>query len=340
MEPAFSARHCSAGLLSRETPSQMTITVVDDSRPRETDCTEGTVLVFPGQSNWTEAAVKLLESSPAFAHQMALCEAALAEFVDWSLLGVLRGSADSPNPERVDVAQPTQFAVMASMAAHWRALGIQPDAVLGHSEGEVAAAYVAGGVSLREAAKIVALRSRAARAIAGTGGLVAVARGVDRVHSLIRPWDRSISVAAQNGPSSTLVAGSSAALEGLVAQCDRDGVPARRLPIDYASHSSDTEILREPLREILSGLRPRSSELVFVSTVTGARLDTSILDGDYWFANLRQPVLFEQAVRWCYEHGYRTFVEASPHPVLNEAIGGVIDEFGVVHGVAPVRNPM
>jgi acyl transferase domain-containing protein/NADPH:quinone reductase-like Zn-dependent oxidoreductase/acyl carrier protein/NADP-dependent 3-hydroxy acid dehydrogenase YdfG len=296
--------------------------------------TGGTVFVFPGQgSQWTGMAVELLDSAPAFADQMRLCDVAFAEFVDWSLLEAVRGGVGSPSLDRVDVVQPVLFAVMVSLAAQWRALGIHPDAVLGHSQGEIAAAYVAGALSLRDAAKVVALRSRAISAIAGTGGMVSIPRPVERVLALIEPWSQSISVAAQNGPSSTVVTGNTAALNELMAECERDDVPATRIPVDYASHSTQVERLRETLRESLSGLQPRTGDMAFISAVTGAGLDTSILDGDYWFANLRQPVLFEQAVRWAYEHGYRTFIESSPHPVLTVGIQELLEDHGDDHNV-------
>ena len=294
--------------------------------------TGGVVFVFPGQgSQWIGMAVELLDSAPAFADQMRLCDAALAEFVDWSLLEIVRRGIGSTTFDQVDVVQPVLFAVMVSLAAQWRALGIQPDAVLGHSQGEIAAAYVAGALSLREAAQVVALRSKAISAIAGTGGMVSISQPVERVLSLIEPWGRSISVAAQNGPSSTVVTGNANALDELTAGCERDGVSATRIPVDYASHSAQIDELRETLRECLSGLRPRTSDIAFISAVTGAGLDTSILDGDYWFANLRQPVLFEQTVRWAHEHGYRTFVESSPHPVLNVGIQETLEEYGDDH---------
>jgi acyl transferase domain-containing protein/acyl carrier protein len=287
-----------------------------------------TVFVFPGQgSQWAGMAVELLDTAPAFADQIRLCDAAFAEFVDWSLLGIMRGGLASPSLDRVDVVQPVLFAVMVALAAQWRALGIEPDAVLGHSQGEIAAAYVAGALSLRDAAKVVTLRSKAIRAIAGTGGMVSIQRSVQQVCEVIEPWRQSISIAAQNGPSSTVVTGDASALDELMAACERDDVPATRIPVDYASHSAEVDSLRETLRESLSGLQPRTCETTFISAVTGARLDTSSLNGDYWFANLRQPVLFEHAIRWAYEHGYRTFIESSPHPVLTVGIQESLEEF-------------
>ena len=188
-------------------------------------------------------AVELLDSAPAFADQMRLCEAAFAEFVDWSLLEVVRGDAGSPDLDRVDVVQPVLFAVMVSLAAQWRALGIHPDAVLGHSQGEIAAAYVAGALSLRDAAKVVTLRSKAIGAIAGTGGMVAIPRPVERVLALIEPWGQSISVAAQNGPSSTRRHRRRSGVGRVHGRMRRDDVPATRIPVDYASHSTQVEAL-------------------------------------------------------------------------------------------------
>lgn len=314
------------GAISSSTPAPNVVT-------GKAAATGGTVFVFPGQgSQWTGMAVELLDSAPAFADQMRLCDGAFAEFVDWSLLETVRGGG-SASLDRVDVVQPVLFAVMVSLAAQWRALGVHPDAVLGHSQGEIAAAYVAGALSLRDAAKVVTLRSKAISAIAGTGGMVSIPWPVERVHSLIEPWAQSISIAAQNGPSSTVVTGNAAALDELMIVCERDEVPATRIPVDYASHSTHVEELRETLRESLSGLQPRTGDVEFISAVTGAGLDPKILDGDYWFANLRQPVLFEQAVRWSCEHGYRTFVESSPHPVLIAGIQESLEDYGDGHTV-------
>ncbi|WP_081618226.1 acyltransferase domain-containing protein [Mycobacterium sp. 155] len=294
----------------------------------------GTVFVFPGQgSQWTGMTVELLDSAPMFADHMRRCDAAFAEFVDWSLLEIVRGDVASPGLDRVDVVQPVLFAVMVSLAAQWQSLGIQPDAVLGHSQGEIAAAYVAGALSLRDATKVVTLRSKAIRAIAGTGGMVSIPQSVERVHVLIRPWRQSISIAAQNGPSCTVVTGNADALAELMARCERDGLSVMRIPVNYASHSAAVEELRETLRDSLSGLRPHGGDITFISAVTGAGLDPSILDGDYWFANLRQPVLFEQAIRWSYEHGYRTFIESSPDPVLTVGIEESLEEYGDDHSV-------
>ncbi|WNG92194.1 acyltransferase domain-containing protein [Mycobacterium sp. ITM-2016-00318] len=286
-----------------------------------TEAAGRTVFVFAGHgSRWADMAKEILGSAPAFAAEMRRCDIAFSEHFDRSLLDVIRNDSVPRCRDGIDVVQPISFAVMASLAAQWRALGIHPDAVLGHSHGEIAAAYVAGGLSLRDAAAVVVQRAVAVGSLAKTGGMAAIAWPVDRVLARIERWGHSIFVAAYNGPSSTLVTGAAVAVDELIAALARDDVPVARVPVAYALHSAAIDELQATLRESLSDLQPRAAEVPFISSVTGAGLDTSILDGDYWFANLRQPVLFEQAIRWSYEHGYHTFIEASPEPVLTAGI--------------------
>ncbi|WP_157117783.1 type I polyketide synthase, partial [Nocardia vaccinii] len=285
-----------------------------------------TVFVFPGQgSQWVGMGVELLESSPVFAEQMNACAAALSEFVDWSLLDVLRGANGAPGLDRVDVVQPVLFAVMVSLAHLWRSVGVCPDAVIGHSQGEIAAAFVAGALSLRDAARVVALRSRLLVGLSGSGGMVSVACAAEQARDLVRAGGDALSIAAVNGRSAVVVSGSPAALGELLAECEIRGIRARRIDVDYASHSSRVESIRDGLVEVLSGITPRSSEIAFFSTVTGSVCDTALLDGEYWYRNIRQTVEFEAAVRAACGQGYRVFVESSPHPVL---VGGIEDTVG------------
>ncbi|WP_301549382.1 type I polyketide synthase, partial [Planomonospora parontospora] len=288
-----------------------------------------TVFVFPGQgSQWVGMAVELLDSSPAFAAEIQACADAFEEFVDWSLVDVLRGRDGAASLDRVDVVQPVLFAVMVSLAALWRSLGVAPDAVVGHSQGEIAAAYVAGALTLRDAARVVTLRSQALIALAGTGGMVSVPQPVERVRELLAPWGERLSVAAVNGPSSTVVSGETDAVEELLARCAADDVRARRIPVDYASHCAQVEPIRERLAELLADTAPRASQIAFYSTLTGDVLDTTCMDADYWYRNLRHTVRFEQVVRLLHEHGHRRFVESSPHPVLKSGIQDSIEDLG------------
>ncbi len=283
--------------------------------------------VFPGQgSQWAGMAVELLEASPLFAEQLRSCEAALEPFVNWSLVQVLRGESGAPGVDRLDVVQPALFAVMVSLAGLWRACGVDPDVVVGHSQGEIAAACVAGGLSLADAAQVVALRSRALAELAGSGAMMSLALGAEDALVRVQHWSDRVSVAAVNGPSSVVVSGDPDAIEGLREECERDGVRARLIAVDYAAHSAQVDTIREQLLEGCAGIVPRSASVPFCSSVTGGLIDTAELDAEYWYRNLRETVAFEQATRALLGQGYRAFVEVSPHPVLSVGIQGTVEQ--------------
>ena len=277
-----------------------------------------TVFVFPGQgAQWEQMAVELLDAEPVFAEEIAACAKALAPFTDWKLEDVLRGLPGAPGLDRVDVVQPALFAVMVSLAKLWGSHGVRPAAVVGHSQGEIAAACVAGGLSLDDAARVVALRSRAiAEQLAGKGGMVWLALPVDQVEELIAKYGGTVSIAAVNGPADVVVSGDPAGLDDLMAGCELAEIRARRIPVDYASHSAQVELIEDELRRLLAPIAPRSGRIPFYSAAQGAFLDTAELDAGYWYRNLRDRVGFEPAVRALLETGASCFIEVSPHPVL------------------------
>ncbi|MFC9878544.1 type I polyketide synthase [Streptomyces libani] len=284
-------------------------------------------LVFPGQgSQWLGMADELRESSPVFAGRMAECGEALSEFVSWKLDEVL---SDEDMLARVDVVQPVLWAVMVSLAAVWEDCGVVPAAVVGHSQGEIAAACVAGILSLRDGARVVALRSQAiGRVLAGRGGMVSVAGSREAVQDRIAKWGERISIAAINGPSSTVVSGEPEALQELLAECAGQEVRARQIPVDYASHGAQVEELREELATVLAEVRPGQGRIPFYSAVNAALISGEELDAGYWFENLRNTVRFEEAIQALLADGHGVFVECSAHPVLTPGIEDTAQEAG------------
>jgi acyl transferase domain-containing protein/NADP-dependent 3-hydroxy acid dehydrogenase YdfG/acyl carrier protein len=283
--------------------------------------------VFAGQGpQWPGMAADLLDTSPVFAARMAECQQALAPHVGWDLEQVIRGAAGAPGLDSADVVQPALWGVMVSLAALWQAAGITPDVVAGHSQGEIAAAVVAGVLSLADGAKVVAVRSRVLGVLAGRGAMAAIEQSRERVAVRLGRLPGPVSVAAVNGPSQVVVAGEPAAVAALVAQCTADGVSARVLPVDYASHCVQVEQVRDELLAGLAGIVPGAGRVPVVSAVTGELADGALMDAGYWYRNLREGVRFEQAVRVLAGLGVTAFVEVSPHPVLVTGIEQTLAE--------------
>ncbi|WP_406084714.1 SDR family NAD(P)-dependent oxidoreductase [Micromonospora zamorensis] len=286
--------------------------------------------VFPGQgSQWLGMAVELAEAEPVFRDHLTACGEALLPYTGWDLLAALRGDDDAPSLDRVDVVQPALWAVMVSLARLWQAAGVRPAAVIGHSQGEVAAAHIAGALTLDDAARIAARRSQAIVALAGRGGMVAVQASAATVEPILARWGGRISMAAVNGPTAVVVAGEPADLDDLEPALAAAGIEAKRIKVDYASHSAHVEVIREDLLDALGGIEPRVAEIPFYSTVYGSRVDTTELGADYWYTNLRRPVRFAETVDVLLSDGYRAFVETSPHPVLVAAVQDSAEQAGV-----------
>ncbi|WP_443071875.1 type I polyketide synthase [Streptomyces sp. WMMC940] len=288
-----------------------------------------TVLVFPGQgSQWVGMGRELLDSSPVFAQRIAECAAALERWVDWSLVDVLRGDVPAEVLERVDVVQPASFAVMVGLAAVWASVGVVPDAVVGHSQGEIAAACVAGALSLEDAAQVVAVRSQViAGDLAGRGGMASVALPEAEVAERIERWAGRVEVAAVNGPSSVVIAGDVDALDEALEVLAADGVRVRRVAVDYASHTRHVEAIEDVLTTAFTDIRAQVPLIPFYSTVTGEWVkEADVLDGGYWYRNLRSQVRFGPAIADLLAGGHTVFVESSAHPVLVQPVSEIIDQ--------------
>ncbi|TDD39546.1 type I polyketide synthase, partial [Saccharopolyspora elongata] len=274
------------------------------------------VMVFPGQGGqWPGMGRELLDTNPVFTTALAECDQALSRYQDWSVTDLLR---NGDALERVDVIQPALFAVMVSLARVWQSYGVRPAAVVGHSQGEIAAAHIAGALDLDQAARVVALRSQLIRThLAGHGSMLSTALSVDDLKPHL---DERASIAAINSPTATVLSGDTDAIHDLHRFLSEQDIRSRILPVDYASHSHHVETLRQPLLDQLAGLTPQTSEIPFHSTVTGETLDTTGLDADYWYTNLATTVNFHRTITRLHTTGHHVYLEPSPHPTLTHHI--------------------
>jgi polyketide synthase 7 len=313
--------------------------VVRDIAP---DADGRVAFVFPGHgSQWAGMAAELLDGSPAFARHMEACEQALAPELGWSPTEVLKGMDGAPPLERIDVIQPALFAMMVSLAGLWRDCGVRAEAVLGHSQGEIVAAHLAGGLSLAHAARLIAQRSRVLASVTGIGGMASVALGAGELTARLERWGGRLVIAAINGPRATVVSGEAEALGELLSECAAEGVRAREVAGALgAGHSPLVDRLREQLLEVCSDVVPQKGEIAFYSTVTAERADTGTLDAEYWYRNAREPVRFEHALRRLLQDGFRVFIEVSPHPILSIPMTDTIDEALVEPGEACVLGSL
>ncbi|MET9296381.1 type I polyketide synthase [Streptomyces sp. NPDC003077] len=293
------------------------------------------VFVFPGQgSQWAGMAVEMLRTSPVFRERIEECERALAPHVDWSLTELLRQEDEIP-AERVDVLQPVLWAVTVALAAVWKAYGVTPAAVIGHSQGEVAAAVVAGALSLEDGARVVARRSHAVRGLQRRGGMASVTLPEEQARDLLDRWAGRLGIGAVNGPGSVVVSGDLDALDELLAHCAEHQIQARRVAVDYAAHSPQIEQVEEDARAGFAGVTPLADAAPFYSTVTGAALATEELDAGYWYRNMRQTVRFHDAIGAALDAGHDVFIEVSPHPVQLTGVQDAIEAAGADAVVVP-----
>ncbi|MER6249597.1 acyltransferase domain-containing protein [Streptomyces griseorubiginosus] len=290
-----------------------------------TPARRGPVFVFPGQgSQWAGMGADLYATSPVFRDALDACAAALDPLTGWSLIDTLTGDDDTWL-NHVEMVQPALFAVMTSLARLWIAHDIQPAAVIGHSQGEIAAAHIAGILTLHDAARIVTVRSTAMRQLAGHGAMATVSQSAQWVSDHI---DDRVTIAAHNSPTTTVISTTPDTLDELTAQWASQGVRVRRINVDYASHSPQVDAHQHHITTALADIQPHQAIIPMVSTVTGQPVEGTELTADYWYTNLRHPVLFHQALTHLINEGHHTTIETSPHPVLTPAIDETAEATG------------
>ncbi|MEP7121034.1 MAG: alpha/beta fold hydrolase [Byssovorax sp.] len=276
------------------------------------------VYVFSGQgSQWVGMGQRLLESEPVFRAKLEQCDALLRQRVSWSLLDELRAPEERSRLAQTVIVQPALFAIQVGLAKLLKSWGIRPDAVIGHSVGEVAAAHVAGALSLDQAVRLVTWRGRIMQQATGQGKMAWVALPLEEAARAIAGREAVLAIAAVNDPGSVVISGDTAALEEVVTTLSNRGIECKPLKVDYAFHSPQMDRLAREFMQAVKRVEPARTTIPFYSTVTGGVLDGEVLDLAYWAKNLREPVQFARAMESASGDGYPLFLEIGPHPVLS-----------------------
>jgi thioester reductase-like protein len=278
------------------------------------------VFVFSGQgSQWFGMGRQLLAEEPEFLAAMQACDRAIRRETGWSVMAEL-DATDVSRQGGIDVIQPVLFSMQVALAALWRSWGVEPDALVGHSMGEVAAAVVSGALSLEDGAAVTCRRSRLLRRIRGRGEMALVELSLEQAGAAIAGREGKLGVAATNGPRSSVLSGEPEALAQVLSELEQRAVFCRRVKVDVASHSPQVDSLLDELLVALADLTPRPAQVPMRSTVTGADLLGGELTASYWAANLRQPVRFDRSIETLLGDDFSIFVEVSPHPLLAAAM--------------------
>jgi acyl transferase domain-containing protein/NADPH:quinone reductase-like Zn-dependent oxidoreductase/acyl carrier protein len=279
------------------------------------------VFVCPGQgSQWDGMARDLLRENAAFRASFTNCDRVIAGETGWSLIERLEGPDAADALKEIDFVQPALFAMSVALAAVWRAAGVEPGAVVGHSMGEVAAAYLAGVLTLEDAAAVICRRSRLMRRLSGSGAMASVELPAVELSPWLESLDGRVSIAAANSPGTTVVSGEAEAVDQLLEWLELKEVFCRRVKVDVASHSALVDPILGELAETLAHLKPNAGSLPLFSTVDGAFADGAAMGAGYWVRNLREPVRLATATTALVGEGFNCFIELSPHPVLVNAL--------------------
>jgi acyl transferase domain-containing protein/acyl carrier protein len=284
---------------------------------------------------WWAMARELLATEPVFRIAVERCDAELKLYTGWSLLEAMLAPEEESRMAETEVAQPANFAIQIGLAALWRSWGIEPDAIVGHSTGEVAAQYLSGVLSFEDAVRVNYYRSSLQQRTTGQGKMLAVGMTPETLHLAVRDAGPMVSVAAINSPSAVTVAGDPAILESMAAQLEQFGVFHRFLTVKVPYHSHFMDPLRDDLLKGLEGLSPGNARIPLYSTVTGTRIDGGGADANYWWQNVRSTVLFAAAATQMIADGYTVFVELSPHPVLASSLNELLAQQGQSGVVVP-----
>ncbi len=269
----------------------------------------------------------LLKQSEVFAERIRKCDAEFRKYGSWSLLDEMDCEQANSRMQETSISQPALFAIQVGLADLWEEVGIRPSAIVGHSVGEIAAAFLSGGLSFEEACRVAYYRGHTMDRASSKGKMLAV--GISEKE--LSHWcklDDAIGIAAINGPASLTLSGDAQPLEALQQTLVEQGIFAKLLAVEYAFHSSHMDPVQEPLFKALANLRTNGTTIPMISTVTGQRVDGRSLDADYWWKNVRNSVRFADAMKVLHDQGIATIIELGPHPVLGFSITECFQAWG------------
>ena len=283
--------------------------------------------VFSGQGpQWPGMGRELLD--PAFRDALERCDSLIAPVAGWSVLEELSAPPERSRLDRTEFAQPAIFALQVALAELLRAWGLQPGFVVGHSVGEIAAAWCAGALALEDAARVAVVRGRVMDRATGFGRMLSAELSADEARTFVEDW-RGLSIAAINGPRSLVLSGDADAVERAAGVLSARGVSARYLPVNYAFHSAHMDDVANEVARELGDLPVRDATVPMISTVTGAACEARAVGAAYWGRNVRQTVRFADAIDRLARQHQPVFVEIGPHPVLKQSVVQTIEAAGL-----------
>ncbi|HEY7330127.1 MAG TPA: type I polyketide synthase [Gemmataceae bacterium] len=292
--------------------------------------------VCSGQGpQWWAMGRQLLEQDQVFGATIKRCDEIVRSLGSWSLLEELTADEDHSRMAVTAISQPAIFALQVALAALWDSWGVRPEAVLGHSVGEVAAAYLAGIFSLEDAVRVIYQRGRCMELAPSRGRMVAAGITPEEARQLIAPFGEHLSLAAVNSPVSVTLSGEAGPLEDVARVLEKRQVFCRFLQVQYAFHSAQMDPIRKELLASLRGIQPRRATLPLFSTVRGQQIEGPEMGPEYWWRNVRQTVQFAAAVDQLLDSGCDSVVELSPHPVLAISVNECAQPLGKTVQVLP-----
>ena len=285
-----------------------------------------TVFVFPGQgAQWIGMAQGMFASDEGFRSVLSLCDEKIKARWGWSVLEELFKDAEHSSFSQIEIIQPLLCVIEIAIAETWIKRRLRPDAVIGHSMGEVAAAYISGILDLEDALNVICTRSQLMKQKSGLGAMALVELSASDIKPYLEAYSRKVSVAVVNSPNSTVISGDKEIVNELVASFESKDIFAKLINVEVASHSPQMDDLKEDLLDQLRGVRAHKTKIPFYSTVKAEKISGEDCSNRYWVDNLRNPVQFARMVELLLEDGFNIFVEITPHPVLTHALEQIIN---------------